>query len=236
MKNNKSKYNKNAPLIFVLLVVLFVVILTRNLIISLIIGFLVISLVAYFQTPKGKGKIGEFVVKILLGRNKPRKDKYSVHNLTFLDGNKSVQIDHIVVNKCGIHVIETKNYAGRIYGDEYKKEWTQVLSFGKVKHKLHNPIHQNYGHIMSLKTVLNIDKTKFHSYIIFTGRAEIMNKFKTPVIYPIDIRKQIKNKKDVILTSDEVKDIHNKLLEMKKTNKITDKEHVESIKSRINQS
>lgn len=235
MKKRKSKNNKNGPELFLVLLVIFVAILTRNLVISLVIGGLALVLIVYFQTPRGKGQMGEFVVRALLGRNKPKKDRYSIHNLTFHDGTKSVQVDHIVINKYGIHVIETKNYAGRIYGDEYRREWTQVLSYGKVKHKLQNPIHQNYGHIASLKNVLNLEENTFYSYIVFTGRAKIMNEYKTPVIYPRDIKKQIKNKKDVILNSDEVKTIYNKLLEMKKTNKITNKEHVASIKSRINE-
>ena len=52
---------------------------------------------------------------------------------------KTSQIDHVVINPRGVFVIETKNYSGRIYGSENQLEWTQVLSYGRVKHKLYNP-------------------------------------------------------------------------------------------------
>ena len=49
--------------------------------------------------------------------------------------NKTHQIDHVIVSSKGIFSVETKNYSGRIYGEDNQKEWTQVLNYGKVKNK-----------------------------------------------------------------------------------------------------
>ena len=59
------------------------------------------------------------------------------------------QIDHILIGKKGIFVIETKDYSGLIYGEEYSKYWTQVIN--RTSNKFYNPIRQNYGHVKSLE-------------------------------------------------------------------------------------
>lgn len=229
---NKRKKSINIPAVMLVTLLLLIFAVTRSWVLTLIILIAFMALATYLKTPAGKGKIGELVVRIVIGRNKPKKDHYSIHNITFHDGTKSVQIDHLVINRKGIHVIETKNYSGRIYGNEFDKQWTQVLAFGRVKYKLHNPIHQNYGHIKGLNAVLNKDDNIYHSYIIFTARAEIMNKYNTPVIYPIKLNKNIKEKAD-ILTKAEVVNIYEEINKIKSNNKITNKEHVKSINERL---
>lgn len=39
----------------------------------------------------------------------------------------SSQIDHVVISKYGVFVIETKNYSGWIHGHEYSEYWTQSI-------------------------------------------------------------------------------------------------------------
>lgn len=68
-------------------------------------------------------------------------------------GDKTTQIDHVVIPNYGIFVIETKNYKGWIIGNEFDDYWKQIIY--KRKEKLHNPIKQNYGHIMVLKEHLS---------------------------------------------------------------------------------
>lgn len=232
-RRNKKINNINPIPILLLGGIVLVFAITKNWAVTFIVLAIIILLVIYFNTPAGKGKIGELVVRLLIGRNKPKKAKYSIHNITFHDGDKSVQVDHIVINQYGIHVVETKNFAGRIYGNEYDNQWMQVLAYGRVKYKFHSPIHQNYGHILSLNNVLKLSKEDFYSYIIFTGRAKVMTEFKTDVIAPIQINKKIKNKSKKIFTKDEVELIYNKLFDIKKDNKITNKQHIRSIDERI---
>lgn len=63
----------------------------------------------YLKTLK-KGALGEFVTKLVL--KFLRKEYKTIHDLTFDDGEKTVQVDHLVVSPYGIFVIETKNYRG----------------------------------------------------------------------------------------------------------------------------
>ena len=95
-----------------------------------------------------KGKIGE--IKISTRLFFLPKNKYTVLNdLFFKFGDYSAQIDHIVVSKFGVFVIETKSYKGWIFGNSHKDKWTQNL-WGN-KYSLFNPIFQNESHINFLK-------------------------------------------------------------------------------------
>lgn len=91
--------------------------------------FTVAFLVRFLRSPKVKGRIGEAVVAVgALGRLDPVV--YRVFNDIVLprpDGKGTTQIDHVVVSPFGIFVIETKNYAGWIFGDETSRYWTQVI-------------------------------------------------------------------------------------------------------------
>lgn len=193
-----------------------------------------LCIVIFFKTPIAKGMIGEWVVRFLIGKNRPKRDVFVINNLMFYDGAKSVQIDHVLINTYGIHVIETKNYAGWIYGNEVDKEWTQTLSFGKVKHTFYNPIKQNQGHIHSLKQVLPM-KVPIYSYIVFTGKSTLRVKSEhVPVVYPLSLMKKIKeHRKDSFhLKSIDVRKLYDGLKDLKKMNTITQREHIQGIEQR----
>ena len=114
----------------------------------LIICVTAIILLIKQKSPEAKGKRGEIIVsKILHKLDGTVYDDYMLID----ENNISHQIDHIFINASGIYVIETKNYAGRIYGNDNQNQWTQVLAYGKAKNNFYNPIKQNYTHIIALK-------------------------------------------------------------------------------------
>ena len=126
---------------------------------AITIWILIIALglfLVWLKSPRGKGVKGEFLVKRKIGKTKENK-KYVINNYMIQDGEKSSQIDHIVINENGVFVIETKNYSGIIYGNDNQHEWIQVLSYGRVRNKLHSPIKQNATHIYRLKEILPND-------------------------------------------------------------------------------
>jgi hypothetical protein len=171
-----------------------------------------------------KGVVGELGVA-----SKLMKFKYVINNLTFHDGVKSVQIDHVVVTKAGIHVIETKNYAGSIYGSMAGDKWTQVL--GGQKNIFLSPIKQNQGHIRSLQKVLqNNNYRLFHSHVVFTDKAKISKG--TPVTPIGRIRNEIMNNIDV-LTDEQTLHFYERIKALKSNNTVSKREHIKSIKKRL---
>jgi hypothetical protein len=89
------------------------------------------------------------------------------------DGSYS-QVDLVVVTEVGIVVIEVKKFSGWIYGVGDRKNWVQVLAYGKEKHSLYNPIFQNDGHIRAIKnSIPNCLSVPLHSLIVFYGDCKL---------------------------------------------------------------
>ena len=121
--------------------------------------------------------------------------------------NGTSQIDHILIGRKGVFVIETKDYSGKIYGEQYSKYWTQKLN-GR-KNTFYNPIRQNYGHVKALEEVLN-RRDIFISLIVFTNKSKIKKvKSEIPVIQVKMLKKFIrKYKTDIGLSKDEISEIY----------------------------
>lgn len=118
-----------------------------------------------------KGKKGEELVELEL-RQLPQEYIILNNQIIVDNNNNSHQIDHIVISHYGIFVIETKNFSGYIVGNKYKDTWLQY--FGRNKRiQFKNPIHQNYGHILALQDILNLDINKFVSIVCFTGNSKL---------------------------------------------------------------
>jgi len=150
-----------------------------------------------------KGWIGELKTKATQKLFLDSK-QYHIFNNVFIQGKeRETQIDHIIVSKYGVFVVETKDRSGWIFGSETDNQWTQVI-FDKKVH-FQNPLRQNYLHTRSLAEFLGIEHNKIYSLIVFWGDCE----FKTGV--PENVVKgiykptsYIKSKKQVLFTDDEV--------------------------------
>lgn len=92
------------------------------------------------------------------------------------------QIDVVVLSPAGIIVFEEKDYSGWLFGSGWQKYWTQVLDYGREKHRFYNPVLQNQKHIQHLKTILG-DTARgvpFIPYIIFHGNCELRDVSQIP--------------------------------------------------------
>jgi len=128
--------------------------------------------------------------------------------------NGSTQIDHVIVSKYGLFVVETKNKSGYIYGSQNNEYWTQVFLYGKKKLRFQNPLRQNYKHTKSLAEFLGIDHSKIHSLVVFWGDCEFRTEMPENVIRGTHTG-YIKSKKQVIFSEDEVSEICVKLKALK---------------------
>ncbi|MCH5163211.1 MAG: NERD domain-containing protein [Clostridiales bacterium] len=183
------------------------------------------------QAPESKGERGENKVAQVLG-NTIEGEQYVINDLLFEnEPGQSCQIDHVFINKFGIWVIETKNYAGSIYGQEDQREWTQVLASGYVKNKLHNPVKQNASHIYHLSKYLKI-KGIFHNIVVFLSRADISNVVSDNV-YTLSELYLIKTQRtEVSLTVAQMEHYYQKLVELKNSSTISKGEHIDNIHRR----
>lgn len=147
--------------------------------IELLIASLIASVVIFriaMDSKEFRGKVGEFIVNVA---NEASLDSTVYHQyknilLPRTDGT-TTEIDHLIVSKHGIFVIETKTRNGWIFGREHEKEWTVKFKGGTSK--LKNPLRQNYGHIKAVQAITGLPDDAFTSIIVFFGDIE----FKTPM-------------------------------------------------------
>ena len=199
---------------------------------SLFFIFLLVFLVILFKSPWIKGKVGEFVVHTANGIHLDKNIYTSIKNITLqlVDGS-TTQIDHVVVSKYGIFVIETKNMKGWIFGSEHQKQWTQQLY--KEKFYFQNPLHQNYRHIKALEEALNLPPSCFTSVVVFVGECKFKTDLPDNVFKNGQYASYILSFQDERLNPLELRQTLGKL-ERKglKPSFKTDKEHVANLRAR----
>ena len=93
-----------------------------------------------------------------------------LNNLTMPTTSGTTQIDHVIVSKYGIFVIETKNIDGWIFGDERSPQWS-IVKPGR-KYRIQNPLHQNYRHVKAIAEFLDLEEDRLHSLVMFWGECE----------------------------------------------------------------
>lgn len=213
------------PLIIILVVALFVYI-------------------AWYNSARQKGERGEMRVSEILSQ---LPDEYTILNdLVFRTEKGTTQIDHIVVSKYGIFAIETKNYRGEIYGDDNRKEWTQLIvtkaTYAKkwwktytyvTKNHFYNPVKQSVGHVFRIKELLSAyPHLKIVSIVVFVGNADLSNvESNHHVIYEDSLLDVIDGYKTTYLTDNDVQAVLAILTGNNIRETVSDRQHVKNIRT-----
>lgn len=162
----------------------------------------VFLILAILITPFMKGVLGEFQVNLAAKLFLDKTIYTLFKNVTLPTEDGSTQIDHIIVSRYGVFVIETKNMKGWIFGSSSQAMWTQKIY--RHTSKFQNPLRQNYKHTQTLQSALGLDADKVFSIVVFIGDST----FKTPmpdnVVYGGGYIRYIKSKTHPILTDSEV--------------------------------
>ncbi len=89
------------------------------------------------KTPWFKGVIGEGLLNISIRLFLDKREYRLLKNVTLPTEDGTTQIDHIIVSRFGVFVIETKNMRGWIFGNPAHKSWTQQIY--RRRHSFQNP-------------------------------------------------------------------------------------------------
>ena len=177
-----------------------------------IVGFVGILLVLIFANASKsiiKGHLGEYQIQKILQQLGP---DYIIYGDIYVKKDEEfTQLDHIVLSKFGIFVIETKNYQGWIFGNDNQKFWTQVIY--KRKERFLNPIWQNKGHIKALEAYLDYQYSIFN-IVTFTNKAEFKFKHEFTSAYVINAKNlpnTIKSNTTIVLSESEIVSLRNKI-------------------------
>lgn len=190
---------------------------------------LILVIIAYLLKlvyPKFKGYIGEEIAKNEL--NKLGSNYRVLNDIMVFSDNKTHQIDHLVVSKYGVFVIEMKNYGGTINGKEKDEQWVQKI--GTKTNQLKNPIKQNHGHVLALKDITKEKESIFIPIVCFGNNVDLNLNINSKVVKLKDINKTIKSYKEIKLK--EVDKIYKTIESANITDKKKRKEHVSNIKKK----
>lgn len=233
-------------LLLLILFIIFLIMLPTMLInsVTMLISLAVIVIGLAFgliYLTKIKGKIGEYITQKVIESYCNKRGYAYLYDVMVKNDNQDVttsQIDHLIITRRGIAVIETKFHSGTIYGSEYDKDWTYITRDNdnrKHKHSYHNPLRQNYGHIEALKKIVDRD-VEYYNMVLFIdtvnfAKCEAKNKF-SKVGYTYDLNNILENFDSLSekkISSTESFEIYNKIKGVNITDKESRVQHIEEI-------
>lgn len=187
-------------------------------------------LAAVLKSAWFKGVVGEFVVNLSAKLFLDKENYHLIKDVTLPTEDGSTQIDHVIVSKYGVFVVETKNMKGWIFGSQNQKTWTQKIY--KHSSKFQNPLHQNYKHVKTLESLLELSDQQIHSVVVFVGDSTFKTDMPENVTYGSGYLRFIRSKMQPVLTELEVKEITSKI----ETGRLapsfkTNREHVKHVKN-----
>ena len=124
-------------------------------------------LIFFLSSPRFRGDIAETRVRRLLATGLER-NRFTVFNDVLLpSGGGTIRIDHLVVSKLGIFVIESHYVRGWISGTEVQDRWQQHLLGRSVR--FDNPLHRTRSQVEALQRLLNYPAAVYQPLVVLVG-------------------------------------------------------------------
>lgn len=130
-------------------------------------------LIFFFASPRYRGDIAESRVRRILAQGL-EKNRYTILNDVLLpSGGGTIHIDHVVVSKFGIFVIESHYARGWVSGTEVQDRWKQQ-SFGRTT-RFDNPLYRTHVQAQALQSLLQFPGQVFHRVLVMVGQSGFKN-------------------------------------------------------------
>ena len=146
----------------------------------------------------------------------------------------STEIDHILITRGGIFIIETKTNKGLIRGAKEDEWWLCIKKDYQQDKQLKNPIIQNQGHINHLRKMFKNTPPNMTSIVIFPV-ADITY-VSSDIVYDLDdaTNKIIELTKSNTYSQEFVERINSQIKQIQDTYSISKEKHIENIKRTYN--
>jgi hypothetical protein len=139
-------------------------------------------LLFFLGSPRFRGDIAERRVRRILAAGLERS-RYTVFNdLVVPFGGGTVGIDHVVVSKFGIFVIESEYAPGVVSGTAVQERWKR-RRLGRF-HRLDNPVHRNRVQAEALASSLDFPMTVFDPVVVLDGMTAFREPQPAQVVSP----------------------------------------------------
>ena len=202
---------------------------------------------AITQTPLSqlnKGSVGEYLIYKKLKRYEKQGGKFLFNLYLPTTRNGTTEVDVVLIHPKGFFVLESKNYAGWIFGNEVNRTWTQVLPKGRGrdsnKEKFQNPIRQNATHIKYLKRIVG-ETVPMWSVIVFGDDCTFKDmtvstdvRFKVTYLHKLKsvVSRIIKNPETDAFSQQTIERMYSLLYPYTQVSDEIKREHIESIRNR----
>jgi hypothetical protein len=160
-----------------------------------------LALLLYVSSPRFRGDIAQSRVRRILASGL-EKSKYTVLNdVTLPSGGGTVNIDHVVVSRFGIFVIESQYQRGLISGGEFQDRWKST--YINRTRLFDNPLHLNYLQQQALESLLGLPATRFHPIVVLTGEKGFKGRPPEKVLKPERLIAYMRKKGQPLLSPDQ---------------------------------
>lgn len=191
--------------------------------------------VKYGSRAESLGEYGERRVSSYL-EDLPCEDYRVYNDLLIRDRNYTTQVDHIIISRYGVFVLETKNVHGKVYGSGNSEYWKQYLPDSGYtrngftqEHLLRNPIWQNAGHIKTLRRLVLGNDVPVYGIVVFPTETDLYVNCEQPVLHMWDVVPFIKQYRNEVLSTEQMGFYKRRLFEVISTSESDRKSHLENV-------
>lgn len=116
-----------------------------------------------------KGLAGEWLNRLGHRWFLPEASYTAFHNIIIPGSHGTSEIDHLLVSKFGVFVVETKFWSGWLFGGEADRSWTRVHYRSRIQ--VQNPVRQNRVHVRAVAGLLGIPESEIRSVVAIRGAS-----------------------------------------------------------------
>jgi len=125
-------------------------------------------LIFFLSSPRFRGDIAETRVRRLLATGLQRNHYTVFNHLLLPTGGGTIVVDHVVVSKAGVFVIESHYARGWVSGTEVQDRWKQKSLLGISR--FDNPVHRNRLQVEALQRCTGFPAAAFHPLVVVVGQ------------------------------------------------------------------
>jgi hypothetical protein len=183
-----------------------------------------------FPTFQNSGEA--LVSRVLLAHFAP-PNYHLMNHVTLRMADGTTQVDHILVSRFGVFVIETKDYNGWVFANATEATWTHV--YFRQRFRVQNPIIQNYRHVRAVQNLLEfLPPHAVKSVVVFSGNAEFKTGAPNGVITINQLVGYLKQQTETVMSLNRVQFCVGRLETARLAiSRETDVEHVQSLARRF---
>jgi len=124
-------------------------------------------LIIFLSSPRFRGDIAESRVRRVLAAGLQRNLYTVFDSLRLPAGGGTIEVDHVVVSKLGIFVIESHYARGWVSGSAVQDRWKQQSLLGATR--VDNPVHRNRLQVEVLQRCTGFPAAVFHPLVVVVG-------------------------------------------------------------------